>query len=47
VKQYCNQMFYNKCAINFYYSIMAVYNFFQKYIVNVKNDVISRIVRLM
>jgi len=46
-KQYCNQMVYNKCAINFYYSIMAVYNFFQKYIVNVKNDIISRMVRLM
>jgi hypothetical protein len=42
-KQYCNQMFYNKCAINLYYSCMIVHNFFQKYINNVRQHAISQI----
>ena len=42
-KQYCNQMFYNKCAINLYYSCMIVYNFFQKYINNVHQHVVSNV----
>ena len=42
-KQYCNQMFYNKCAINFYYSFVFVHNFFQKYINHVHQHIVSKI----
>lgn len=42
VKQCCNQMFYNKCAINFYYSFVFVHNFFQKYINNVHQHGVSK-----
>ena len=46
-KQYCDQMFYNKCAINFYYSFIFAHNFFQKYINNVRQHVVSNISNLL
>jgi hypothetical protein len=36
-------MFYNKCAINFYYSFVFVHNFFQKYINHVHQHIVSKI----
>jgi hypothetical protein len=41
-KQYCNQLFYNKCAINLYYSVVFIHNFFQRYINNVHQHFVSK-----
>ena len=46
IKQYCNKLFYNKCAINFYYSFVFVHNFFQKYINNVQQHCVSKIANI-
>ena len=46
-KQYCSKMFGNAFNMWLYHLIMFLHNFVQKYIVNVKDDIISRIVNLM
>ena len=40
-KQYSNKMFYNNFALHLYYIVMFSYNFFQKYIINVKEHLVS------
>lgn len=43
-KQYCNSMFCSKHMLHIYYSILFLYNFFQKYIINVQQHVSSILV---
>jgi hypothetical protein len=45
-KQYCNSMFCSKHMLHIYYSILFLYNFFQKYIINVQQHVSSILVAL-
>lgn len=40
-KKYYNKMFHNNYSVNAYYSIVFLYNFFQKYINNVQQHVVS------
>lgn len=42
-KKYYNNMFHSNYSVNAYYSIMFLYNFFQKYIKNVQQHVISKL----
>lgn len=41
-KQYCNALFCSKHMLHIYYSLLFLYNFFQKYIINVKHHVVSK-----
>jgi hypothetical protein len=40
-KKYYNKMFHSNYSVNAYYSIVFLYNFFQKYINNVQQHVVS------
>ena len=40
-KKYYNKMFHTNYSVSAYYSILFLYNFFQKYIVNVQQHVVS------
>jgi hypothetical protein len=42
-KKYYNKMFYSNYSVNAYYSMMFLYHFFQKYINNVQQHVISNL----
>jgi len=42
-KKYYNKMFHTNYSVNAYYSIVFLYNFFQKYIVNVQQHAISKL----
>ena len=46
-KYLCNKLFCNAVNMYLYYVFMFLYNFFQKYIVNIKDDVISRMMHLI
>ena len=41
-KIFCNKMFYNKFILHLYHVMMFLYNFFQKYIINVNHHVVSK-----
>lgn len=42
-KKYYNKMFHSNYSVNAYYSIVFLYNFFQKYIINVQQHVVSNL----
>lgn len=42
-KNYYNKMFHTNYSVNAYYSIVFLYNFFQKYINNVQQHVVSKL----
>ena len=41
-KNFCNKMFYNDFILHLYHVMMFLYNFFQKYIINVNHHVVSK-----
>ena len=43
-RKYFNKMFYSNYSINAYYSMLFIYNFFQKYMNNVQQHVISKLI---
>jgi hypothetical protein len=42
-KKYYNKMFHSNYSVNAYYSMVFLYNFFQKYINNVQQHVVSKL----
>ena len=46
-KQHCNTLFCSKHMLHIYYSLLFSYNFFQKYIINVQQHVVSQIANLL
>jgi len=46
-KQYCSKMFYNNFILHLYYTMMFLYNFFQKYIITVNEHIVSKMERMV
>jgi hypothetical protein len=42
IKQFCNKMFYNNFILHLYHIMLFLHNFFQKYILNVKEHIVSK-----
>jgi hypothetical protein len=47
IKHRCNKLFCNELAMGLYHVMMFLYNFFQKYIINVKQHIVSKIINMV
>lgn len=46
-KQFYNKLFYNNFILHSYHVVMFLYNFFQKYVINVKQHIVSKLEHTM
>lgn len=47
IKQYCNKLFYNNFILHLHHIMMFLYNFFQKYVINMKHHIVSKLEHTM